>query len=179
MEKYEVLESDILNIANGQVAKKKRSFLLPAVLMLVGVVSMLVNNQKISAINNDSLTMFLFTVGIFLFFSGFLMLFIRKDRYVYLPTGKEIKRYTLDFDVKELDKIMRLYDNNEFKKMSNLKVAHNSGLQLSLMGTEDGAMFYSQMMKYVPYAFVPATKVELHEGEDSKEIMELITLCRK
>ncbi|MFA6778956.1 MAG: hypothetical protein WCU80_04125 [Paludibacteraceae bacterium] len=179
METYEVLESSILNIANGQVAKKKKSFLLPIVLMLMGVAFMVVNNQRFRVIGNDTLTMALFTTGIFVFFTGFLMLFMRKEKYVYLPTGKEIKKYTLDFDVKELDKIMRLYDNNEFKKMSNLKVAHNSGLQLSLMGTEDGTMFYSQMMKYVPYAFVPATKVELHEGEDSKEIMELIALCRK
>ncbi|HOI26840.1 MAG TPA: hypothetical protein PKZ15_05275 [Paludibacteraceae bacterium] len=179
MEKMEALDSCILEISKGKIIKKKSSIMIPMVLMVIGGVLMLTNNQKLTLISNDSLMNVLFTVGIFILIIGLVMLFMRKDKYVYLPTGKEVKKYTLDFDVKELEKIIKLYNNREFAKMHDLMVSNNSGIQMTLMGTEDGAVCYSQLLKYIPYSFTPITEVELHEGKDSQQIFELISKSTK
>ena len=175
METYHLLENDILQIANGKIAPKSQNRLSNLILILAGVVLMISNNTKFHLAGNGTVTTVLFFIGAVLFIWGVVAFFVKKKYYIHLETGKKLKKYSLEFDSQEFDKMTRLYNGNRFNEMSTLKKnRQTSGLVLKLMGTEDGDIYFSQVLKYIPYSFVPTGQGQIHEGNTAKEIKELI-----
>ena len=44
---------------------------------------------------------------------------------------------------------------------------------LTIYGTKNGTLYYSQVSKYVPYQFVPVTKSIEHASNENIEILNL------
>ncbi len=175
MEPYKLLEDDILQISNGKVLKKRQSRPISILLILAGVALMILNTNRFSLMESGTVTTILFFAGVALFIWGIVALFVKKEYYTHIESGKKLKKHALEFDSQEFDKMNRLYGNSLFKEMSTLKKnSQASGLILKLIGTEDGSIYFSQVLKYVPYSFVPTEQGRMHEGKTSEEIKELI-----
>jgi hypothetical protein len=180
METYDLLENSILQIANGKVVKKSKNRVSSLLLLLSGAILMALNTNKFNLIENGTITTALFFTGVVLFIWGLIALFVKKEQYVHVDTGTKLKKYSLEFDSQEFDKITRLYDGSHFKEMVTLKKnSQASGLILKLMGTENGEIYFSQVLKYVPYTFVPTGHGQIHEGKIAGEIKVLITSYQK
>jgi hypothetical protein len=177
METFELLENKILEIGNGKISKKEKNRINSFLLLLAGIILIIFNNNAIHLFNNEILTSFLLFMGIILLLTGIISLFFKKEKYILTENGKCLKIIKLEFDLNEFQKMHQFYEKNQFKEMAGLKKNEKSaGLILKLMGTDDGEIYYSQVLKYIPYSFVPVNAGKEHTGETATEIKNLISI---
>ena len=71
---------------------------------------------------------------------------------------------------------MSCYREKKFSKINNLKKANQSaGVLLTIYGTPDGTLYYSQVSKFVPYQYVAVTPSVVHTENENVELLTLIT----
>lgn len=171
---YNSLETNILEISNGEVVKKRKNYYIPTFLMILGLWLIVFNNKNFSISGNENLTSILFFVGIIIFIAGVLFLFFQKELYIHKPSGKTMKRTQVYFNVNDIDKLKKLYAEGRFDEMSELKKNMDSGCIITFIGTTDGDIYYSQLLKYEPYTFVPCLDAAEHTTEVASKIKALI-----
>ncbi len=121
-------------------------------------------------------SMLIGSVGIVILIIGITKLLSKKIVFVDKQSQEELKNSDIFFDTTELGNISRLYDQRDFGSIANLKKGNQSGIVLHVCGTENGKLYYTQLMKYVPYQYVPVFDAVKHT--DANEVNALATLVR-
>lgn len=168
-----LLESKILEISNGDVVKKKKNYYMPVFLMILGLCLVMFNVQS-QSVEADKINTVLFFVGAIAFVAGAAFMFLQKEQYLHKPSGKILKKDQVYFNVNDLDKLKRLYAEEKFDEMANLKKGIDSGCMITFIGSVDAGVYYSQLLKYEPYTFVPCSDAVRHSGETNSKIKVLI-----
>lgn len=178
MENFELLDRDILTISEGRVVKGKKTPLLGIGLFLVGL--LITGVSTIGVISIDSLQIFIFSVGLILLVYGIVKMFVRGDSFVDSVSNLQLEKEELYFDISEFEKLKSFYNDKKFSKISDLKVSpQGGGVLLTIYGTKNGTLYYSQLSKYVPYQYVPVSQAIEHTSKENIEILNLINHYKK
>ena len=178
MENFELLDKDILTVSEGRIVKGKKTPLFGIVLFLVGLLITGVSSMGVIAV--DGLQIFVFSVGLVLLVYGIVKMFVRGDSFVDSVSNLQLEKEELYFDISEFEKLKSFYNDKKFSKISDLKISpQGGGVLLTIYGTKNGTLYYSQLSKYVPYQYVPVTKTIEHESNENIEILNLINHYKK
>ena len=174
MENFELLEKDLLSISEGRIIKGKNNPVLGIIFFVLGVLISYLSTIDIIAI--DGLKIFAFSVGFVLLIYGIIKMFVRGDFFVDTVSNLKLQKEELYFDISDFEKIMSCYREKKFSKINNLKKANQSaGVLLTIYGTPDGTLYYSQVSKFVPYQYVAVTPSVVHTENENVELLTLIT----
>lgn len=178
MENFELLEKDLLSISEGRVIKGKKNPVLGIVFFVVGVLISYLSTIDIIAV--DGLKTFAFCVGFVMLIFGIIKMFARGEVFVDSVSNLKLEKEELYFDITEFEKLKSFYNDKKFSKISDLKVSpQGGGILLTIYGTKNGTLYYSQVSKYVPYQYVPVTKSIEHASNENIEILNLINHYKK
>ena len=129
-----------------------------------------------SLVPTGMVSMLVGSVGLVVLIIGITKLLSRKTVFVDKQSQEELKNSDIFFDTTELGNISRLYEQRDFGSIANLKRGNQSGIVLHVCGSENGNLYYTQLMKYVPYQYVPVFDAVKHT--DANEVSALATLVR-
>lgn len=167
MENFEAIDTKVLSIANGEIVKRKQSTILPMVVGGLGLLLSIVSTEGVALLPEGAARSAGLYVGIALLLAGFVMLCRRKEIFYHVPTNESMLRLSFNFDVKDADKVSRLYEKGDFSGMLKLCVSYNAGMQLNAICNMDASLCFTQLAKFVPYSFVPCTEVRKHDNEEA------------
>lgn len=173
----ELLDKDILSISEGRIEKRKRMPLIGVVSFLIGALVIALCATNVIAV--DGLQIFLFSVALIALVYGLIKICVREEYYFDTKTNSELKKDELFFDIVEFEKLKSYYSDKKYSKILELKQSPQAGALLTIYGTKEGTLFYSQISKYVPYRYVPYAKSIEHSAEENQEIQNLIANYNK
>jgi uncharacterized membrane protein YidH (DUF202 family) len=106
------------------------------------------------------------SIAIFLIIFGAIKLLAKETKFLEQTTKAELKKSTIYFDNDEMDKVIQLYKNKNFEELSQLKRVKDSRIVMYSYGTEEGSLYYTQLMKYVPYEFIDVQEMGIHTSKE-------------
>lgn len=174
MDFFEMIDKKVLSVAEGQVVLRKDKPVIPLALGTIGLLLAFAMTDGVDLLPNGMAKSSLFYVGVLLFVIGFFGICLRKSHYVYVSTNERMKRLAFDFDMKDLDKVMKMYEANDFDGLMKITRPYQAGVQLTAIVSPDASLCFTQLMKYVPYSFIPVTDVRKYKDDVSvKALVEV------
>ena len=175
MNTFESLEEKIQNMNDEKIIKTKKNPVQAILITLVGVALLVVG---IIAINNEMLSMLLNAVGVCLIIFSVILIVINTGKnafdYVYESTGKKMKKYKVYLNEQDTHIMVSCINNNDFKKINQLKKNMDTGHMLECLGTDDAQIFLCQLMEYVPHQYVSSSPVVILHDENAKAMLDLV-----
>ncbi len=162
-------------LKDSRVERKNQFSVMGAAATLVGAV--LTAGCATTMVPEGMVSMLCCAVGLCLLVYGLVKLFSKHYIYVDKDSKQELRKCELSFDNAELGTITNLYNQKNFVGMATLKKGQHTGVVLHVYGNEQSKLFYSMLMKYVPYQYQPVQDMTKHTDEEEvKSIAELIRL---
>lgn len=175
MSTFELLEEKIQNMSDEKIIKTRKSPILAILITLAGVVLLILG---VTAISNETLTLSLSAIGVVVIIFGIILITLNTGKnavdYVYEPTGKKMKKYKVYLNEQDTHLMVSCINNNDFKKISQLKKNLDTGHRLECLGTDDAQIFITQLMEYVPHSYVPSSPVIILRGDDANAMLKLV-----
>ncbi|MDR0940476.1 MAG: hypothetical protein LBN29_14220 [Mediterranea sp.] len=119
----------------------------------------------------------LLLVGAALILCGLYLLFQKKYKVVYLPTGSAIKGYTLYFDRNEEGKLLSLVEDRNLAKSAELKPCSGGGMKMEVLLSRCNRFAAVQLSEFVPYEYRPITDSVYFEEHEAKPLADFIIAC--
>ena len=101
---------------------------------------------------------------------GKVIFIIKKEKYVYKPTGKAMKKHKVYVAANQSSQLYDIIEQNKFDNLQSLSRSDQSNLSLEVFCSEDEQYALLQVMEFVPYNDVPRTEVKVYEGTPAKQI---------
>lgn len=175
MSTFESLEEKIQNMNDEKIIKTKKSPIQAILVTLSGIVLLILG---VTVISNDMLTLLLSAIGVAIIILGIVLIILNTGKnavdYVYEPTGKKMKKYKVYLNEQDTHLMISCINNNDFKKISQLKKNLSTGHMLECLGTDDAQIFIIQLMEYIPHNYVPSSPVIILRGDDANAMLELV-----
>lgn len=166
---------DIIVNDSERVERKKKAPIVGIALFVVGAA--LIGLATIDAIPAGMTSMCVFSIGLVLFITGLVKTCSTNYIYFDKQSQTQLVKYDLYFDNSELSKLENNYKSRNFKAIGGMKQGDQSGTVLHLYGTKEGNLFYSMLMKFVPYQYVPVCDMVKHTEEtEIASIIEMINM---
>ena len=102
-----MIDKKVLSVANGQVALRKDSPVVSLTLGVVGLSLAFAMTEGVDLLPSGMMKNSLFYVGLVLLVIGFVGFCFRKSHFVYVPTNDKMRRVSLEFDMKDMDKVVK------------------------------------------------------------------------
>ncbi|MDR0544372.1 MAG: hypothetical protein LBG30_03370 [Odoribacteraceae bacterium] len=169
MEKYDYIEDAILTVDEGNVAKKNKPVALSLALLVLGAVVLYVG-IALQAAAGEILSSLLLMVGLVVMVAGLTLLVVKKGGYVYVPTGKELKKYKLYIAPDKSFKLQQVLRDGTYGELSALRQPNASNSTVVVFLSEDGEYALLQVLEFVPYNDVPTTPVIVCRGEAARAL---------
>lgn len=161
MEKNESIEHVLENMDKNLVYKTKGPAYKSLILIVVGLILLAVytsNEWK----STDTLPHLLFIISICGILCGVLLFFFRKSYFVAAENHQRIKIFEVYFNVSERDKLIKLFENGNFKALKELKTSISEGLRLRIGVSKDSQICLSQIVAYETNAHTNVNAVMNH-----------------
>ena len=91
--KFEYIDDVILNVDKDKVEKKKKSPIKPIALLILGAAILWYGANYVNKAQSDTLSSVVIMVGLAIAGWGIVAFLVKKERYVYKPTGKTLKKH--------------------------------------------------------------------------------------
>lgn len=175
MENYISIETQLSEISDNKIVKKKRIDMHGVLMETIGI-SLLIIPLVISM--HLGISVFLGILGLTSIIIGLIKIIKSSSKtggeYVYAPTGKKIKKFNLYYNGEHIQKLHFLLQNRDYNAVLKLPCAKDSGHILRIMGTKEGDMVLLQITEFIPYNYVATSPVYVLEGEDAKKMMSYV-----
>lgn len=168
--KFEYIDDVILKVDAGKVIKKRTSPIKPLGLLLVGAAILYFGATRINTADSDTFSSIIIMVGLGIMGWGAMAFIIKKERYVYQPTGKILKKHKVYVAPNQSSKLYQIVENNKYDDLQSLGHTSQSNLSLEVFCSEDEQYALVQVMEFIPYNDVPMTSVKVCEGTQAKQI---------
>ena len=168
--KFDYIDDVILKVDEGKVEKKKKSPVKPLGLLIVGAAILWVGASHINTAQSDTLSSIIIMIGLAVVGWGIMAFIIKKERYVYKPTGKAMKKHKVYVAANQSSQLYNIIEQNKFDDLQSLSRADQSNLSLEVFCSEDEQYALLQVMEFIPYNDVPRTEVKVYEGTPAKQI---------
>lgn len=157
---------DNINNARGllaydsNVVRAPKNYLAPSLLIALAGAAFAGSTQ---AGENDTLMMFLAIASISMAATGLYMMFSPSQVLVYAPTGEELRKYELFFDIESDDRIAEIVRQLDSRTLAQHAAATSRGKKRVTIYTVPSAAFrVMQIATFVPYEYRPdADPVEI------------------
>ena len=164
------IEECVEDFSMNHVSKRKEFGYKGLIWLALGVAAIIA--QLIFDKENGSITMALLIVGISLIIYGLIVFLAKKDKYYY--DGKPMTMHEFMFNSDRFDEIMKLYNEGKFSDMADVSRSSASKMKLIILHTNDYAIAFSQIYKFVGYDFEPADNVRVHDKTQCNSINTLV-----
>ena len=91
--KFEYIDDAILNVDTDKIEKKKKSPVKPVALLILGAAILWYGANYINTAQSDTLSSVVIMIGLGIAAWGIVAFLVKKERYVYKPTGKSLKKH--------------------------------------------------------------------------------------
>ena len=116
--------------------------------------------------------------GIAFLVAGGIRLMIRKRSLIYVPTGSLVKKGSCFFDAGDLSVLRRMLEEKTFDGKAEVLPKKDGGVRMDYMVSQDGNFAAVQLLKYVPYAYEPASSVFHYTGEEASAFVNALRVGR-
>ena len=103
---------------------------------------------------------------------------ISKRSLIYVPTGSLVKKGSCFFDAGDLSVLGRLLEEKTFDGKAEVLPKKDGGVRMDYMVSQDGNFAAVQLLKYVPYAYEPASSVLHYTGEEASAFVNALRVGR-
>lgn len=163
LENHLSIEEKIAN-DNERIICKKSFSSMSLIASTLGICLLVLTLTDI--IPSGTISLMTGSIAIFLIIFGAIKLLAKETKFLEKNTNSELKKSTIYFDNDEMNKVIQLYKNKNFEELSKLKRVENSGIVMYSYGTEEGSLYYTQLMKYVPYEFIDVQEMGIHTSKE-------------
>lgn len=159
----------IAEMSKGRVAVCKKINPISFAVLAVGVLSFIV---RTSMSMSESADMSLLLTGITGVIGGLIWIFVRKTAFTI--DGKKAVLKELSFDNNMFDRVSALFNSGNYKELENIKTDSASLMKILVLYSSESKSAYSQLMRFVPYRFQPASAIKNHEASDAAQLIDLV-----
>lgn len=156
MENFQTTEDFLQSNNNDVIQKIKEGPIKGIVICIIGC-SILFSLNLYEWSTNSIFQPLLLLVGALIVVFGIVKLFYRKRYFQITSTKQRIYCVDINFNIKEKDKLISLFNNKNFDKISELTLSENNTLQIKLHFTKDKNFCFAQVWMYVPFSMVAQT----------------------
>ncbi len=167
------IEEAIETTYNQSIRKIKKSPLTAIVYLIIGICFIVINN-KTNSQSADFVSPTLIMLAAIFIILAIMVFFFSKRYYVSVESGEKLKTYELFFDLKERDKLVKLFTNGKIEDLKMLQKSNHDGLKLRIMKTKTNDFCISQIITYIPYEYVRVTEPKKNSFDESKILDEVI-----
>ncbi|MCQ4874377.1 MULTISPECIES: hypothetical protein [Odoribacteraceae] len=168
--KFEYIDDAILNVDTDKIEKKKKSPVKPVALLILGAAILWYGANYINTAQSDTLSSVVIMIGLGIAAWGIVAFLVKKERYVYKPTGKSLKKHKVYVAANQSSQLYQIVEQNKFDDLQSLTRSGQSNLSLEVFCSEDEQYALLQVMEFVPYNDVPMTPVKICEGTHAKQV---------
>lgn len=152
-------------LPDGVVVRRKRSYILPVFVFLIGVVLVVLSySMELSANNHSSMILVAGATVIV----GILMIcnriFDTEGRPWHVPTNSSLRYEERFFPVENRNEVRRFVEEGSLKRIIAADKKHTSGIAVAIYRTEDCTFGAMQAYEYVGYEYRPITPVKTTVG---------------
>lgn len=101
---------------------------------------------------------------------GIVAFLVKKECYVYKPTGKVLKKHKVYVAANQSSRLYDILEQNRYDDLQSLTRSGQSNLSLEAYCSEDEQYALLQVMEFIPYNDVPMTPVKVCEGTQAKQV---------
>ena len=150
--KFEYIDDVLLNVDKDKIEKKKKSPIKPLALLILGAAILWYGANYINTAQ------------------GIVAFLVKKERYVYKPTGKVLKKHKVYVAANQSSRLYDILEQNRYDDLQSLTRSGQSNLSLEAYCSEDEQYALLQVMEFIPYNDVPMTPVKVCEGTQAKQV---------
>lgn len=118
--------------------------------------------------------MALMVCGTVLILGGIFRIFWKSKQLIYLPTGSVATKRSLFFDLKYLNRLTDMLDNLS-AEVAGVKSGASGNVRMDVMITKDSKFVAVQLFQFVPYTYIPVTKVKYFTGTEAAALSTFIS----
>ena len=171
------MEKEILSIEeyliNVDRVEKRKLFPLYGVIALVaGAGLMFLSASKL--LPEGMGTMIGYCIGLIALVYAAVKIFRGESAYFDKETNGKLDFHEFYFEVKDADELLDYYKKRNFEKIKNLKKASYSGMLLRILGSSSANLYFSQVLKYVPYEYVAVKEVAVHTSDSELRAIDAL-----
>lgn len=167
------IEEALDSTFNQDVKKVRKSPVTAIVYLIIGC-CFIVLNYKSYFQNVDFVAPTLILFAVIFILLGIMMLLFRKKYYVSVESGEKLKTHELFFDIKERDKLVKIFTSGKIEDLQTLQKSTHDGLKLRIMKTANNDLCISQIITFIPYEYVRVTDPKQNSFEESKLLEDII-----
>lgn len=168
--KFEYIDDVILNVDKDKVEKKKKSPIKPIALLILAAAILWYGANYVNTAQSDTLSSVVIMIGLAIAGWGIVAFLVKKERYVYKPTGKTLKKHKVYVAANQSSRLYDILAQNKYDDLQSLTRAGQSNLSLEAYCSEDEQYALLQVMEFIPYNDVPMTPVKVCEGAQAKQV---------
>ena len=162
--KFEYIDDVILDVDKDRVEKKKKSPVKPLALLILGAAILWYGANYINTAQSDTLSSVVIMLGLGVAAWGIVAFLVKKERYVYKPTGKMLKKHKVYIAANQSSRLYNILEQSRYDDLQS------SNLSLEAYCSEDEQYALLQVMEFIPYNDVPMTPVKVCEGTQAKQV---------
>ena len=171
--KFDYIDN-VASVTDGDVVKKHTSPVKAVVLLVIGAGVLYYGAAHLGGTVSEMLSSALIIVGLIIVVWGIAAFFSKRDKYVYKPTGKALKKYKVYLAPNYSNKLYQMVEDGKFDDLKSLPRVQQSNLSVEALCGEDGQYVMLQVLEFVPYNDVPMTHVKVFQGEQAKLIADFL-----
>lgn len=168
--KFEYIDDVLLNVDKDKIEKKKKSPIKPLALLILGAAILWYGANYINTAQSDTLSSVVIMIGLGVAAWGVVAFLVKKERYVYKPTGKVLKKHKVYVAANSPHDCIDILEQNRYDDLQSLTRSGQSNLSLEAYCSEDEQYALLQVMEFIPYNDVPMTPVKVCEGTQAKQV---------
>ena len=167
--KFEYIDDVLLNVDKDKIEKKKKSPIKPLALLILGAAILWYGANYINTAQSDTLSSVVIMIGLGVAAWGIVAFLVKKERYVYKPTGKVLKKHKVYVAANQSSRLYDILEQNRYD-LQSLTRSGQSNLSLEAYCSEDEQYALLQVIEFIPYNDVPMTPVKVCEGTQAKQV---------
>ena len=161
--------TDVL-VYKDKIEKKKKSPIKPLALLILGAAILWYGANYINTAQSDTLSSVVIMLGLGVAAWGIVAFLVKKERYVYKPTGKVLKKHKVYVAANQSSRLYDILEQNRYDDLQSLTRSGQSNLSLEAYCSDDEQYALLQVMEFIPYNDVPMTPVKVCEGTQAKQV---------
>lgn len=134
--KFEYIDDVILNVDKDKVEKKKKSPIKPIALLILAAAILWYGANYVNTAQSDTLSSVVIMIGLAIAGWGIVAFLVKKERYVYKPTGKTLKKHKVYVAANQSSRLYDILAQNKYDDLQSLTRAGQSNLSLEAYCSE-------------------------------------------
>ena len=171
--KFDYIDN-VADAADGEVMKKRTSPVKAIVLLIIGAGVLYYGAAHLGGTVSEVLSSAMIIAGLIIVVWGIASFFSKREKYIYKPSGKELKKRKVYVAPNYSSKLYQMVEDGKYDELKSLPRVPQSNLSIEALCGEEGNYAMLQVLEFVPYNDIPTTPVKVCRGEQAKYITDFL-----